>query len=84
MVTMRLAEIKGRTVAEIRNDRKVTIPGWTLRREYRSTYRDHLTTPSFKGWRVARTCGPEPRLSRFRSKKASLSRCKLAWAMSWS
>ena len=43
MVTMRLAEIKGRTVVEIRNDPERHIPGWTLRREYRSTYRDRLT-----------------------------------------
>ena len=42
VVTMRLAEIKGRTVAALRRDPDRSIPGWALRREYRSTYRDRL------------------------------------------
>ncbi|HZP59568.1 MAG TPA: FtsX-like permease family protein, partial [Opitutaceae bacterium] len=42
IVTMRLAAVKGRPVDELLHDRSVHLPGWTLRREYRSTYRDHL------------------------------------------
>lgn len=43
IVTMRLASVKGRSVAEIRADssRGET---WQFRREYRSTYRDSLTS----------------------------------------
>ena len=43
IVTMRLAAVKGRRAEEIRADEKSKIPGWALRREYRSTYRDTLT-----------------------------------------
>jgi len=43
VVTMRLAALQGRPVAELLRDRESGIPGWTLRREYRSTYRDSLT-----------------------------------------
>ncbi len=39
IVTMRLAALKGRPVAELLRDSAVRIPAWTLRREYRSTYR---------------------------------------------
>jgi putative ABC transport system permease protein len=42
IVTMRLAEIKGRPVREIRKDPELEIPRWALRREYRSTYRGAL------------------------------------------
>jgi putative ABC transport system permease protein len=42
IVTMRLAAIKGRSVEEIRADTSSKIPGWALRREYRSTYRSQL------------------------------------------
>ena len=42
IVTMRLAAIKNRPVHEIRNDAKVKISDWALRREYRSTYRSRL------------------------------------------
>jgi putative ABC transport system permease protein len=42
IVTMRLAAVKGRRVEEIRSDPRSDIPAWALRREYRSTYRDHL------------------------------------------
>lgn len=47
IVTMRISALKGRPVREIlgsarrRDDEHV--PGWTLRREYRSTYRGRLT-----------------------------------------
>ncbi len=44
IVTMRLAQVKGRSVEELRADAKAQIPTWVLRREYRSTYRDHLTS----------------------------------------
>jgi putative ABC transport system permease protein len=40
IVTMRLLEINGRDNLELRSDKE--IPEWTLRREYRSSYRDHL------------------------------------------
>jgi putative ABC transport system permease protein len=44
IVTMRLTEVKGRGVAALRADSSARIPNWALRREYRSTYRDHLTS----------------------------------------
>jgi putative ABC transport system permease protein len=43
IVTMRLASLKGRAVADILRDPDSPIPTWTLRREYRSTYRDALS-----------------------------------------
>lgn len=43
IVTMRIAEIKGRKTTEIRADPKRTIPEWELEREYRCTYRESLT-----------------------------------------
>lgn len=39
IITMRLARVKGRAVEELMRDRASSIPGWTLRREYRSSYR---------------------------------------------
>ena len=42
IVTMRLEEVKGRRVEEIRNDSTSTVSRWALRWEYRSTYRDRL------------------------------------------
>jgi putative ABC transport system permease protein len=44
IVTLRLAAVKGRTVEEMRTDPASRIPAWALRREYRSTYRSHLTS----------------------------------------
>lgn len=43
IVTMRLRSWKGRPVEEVLKDTQLKIPGWSLRREYRSTYRDRLT-----------------------------------------
>lgn len=43
IVTMRLAEIKGRKTSDIAADPKRTIPEWELEREYRCTYREQLT-----------------------------------------
>lgn len=43
IVTMRLAEVKGRTSAEILADPQRKTPQWQLQREYRSTYRETLT-----------------------------------------
>lgn len=43
IVTMRLAEIKGRKTTDIRVDAKNKIPEWELEREYRSTYRGDLS-----------------------------------------
>jgi putative ABC transport system permease protein len=42
VVTMRLAEVKGRTVEQIRKESGRGAPTWALRREYRSTYRGQL------------------------------------------
>jgi putative ABC transport system permease protein len=43
IVTMRVSALKGRPVDEVLRDRALRIPAWTLRHEYRSTYRGHLT-----------------------------------------
>lgn len=42
LVTMRLAGVNGKSVADLRNDQKKPIPDWALQWEYRSTYRQHL------------------------------------------
>lgn len=42
VVTMRLASIKGTAAEEILKDENSPIPRWTLRREYRSTYRNTI------------------------------------------
>jgi len=58
MVTMRLTALKGRAVEELLKDEKAGVPAWTLRREYRSTYRgapsdtERITAGKFVG-RVA-------------------------------
>lgn len=43
IVTMRLAEVNGRTTEEILADSNRTIRRWVLRREYRCSYRDSLS-----------------------------------------
>ena len=43
IITMRIASIKGRAVADILKDQSLRVPAWTLRREYRSTYRGEIT-----------------------------------------
>jgi len=43
IITMRIASIKGRATAEILKDEASRVPAWTLRREYRSTYRGALS-----------------------------------------
>lgn len=43
IITMRIASVKGRAVADLLKDRESRVPGWTLRREYRSTYRGALS-----------------------------------------
>jgi putative ABC transport system permease protein len=42
IVTMRIAAIRGQPVADLLRDRSERGPGWSLRREYRSTYRPAL------------------------------------------
>ena len=42
IVTMKIATVKGRGVDEILADKEGTVPGWTLLREYRSTFRGEL------------------------------------------
>jgi putative ABC transport system permease protein len=42
IVTMRLSSVKGRAVESMLSGRSRRGPGWALRREYRSTYGDHL------------------------------------------
>ena len=43
IVTMRLAEIKGRKTVDILADPQRKIPEWELQREYRCTYREQLS-----------------------------------------
>ena len=43
VVAMRLAQINGRDIEDIRRDTLVQVPQWALAREYRSTYRDYLS-----------------------------------------
>ena len=43
IVTMRLAEIKGRKSSDILLDPKRKIPRWALEREYRTTYREEIS-----------------------------------------
>lgn len=43
IVTMKIRTINGRGSEELLADDSLKIPGWTLRREYRSTYRDAIT-----------------------------------------
>jgi putative ABC transport system permease protein len=43
IVTMRLRSLKGRPVEQLLLDESVRIPAWTLRREYRSTFRGALS-----------------------------------------
>ena len=42
IVTMKISSLRGRPVGEVVRDKNEKIPEWTLRREYRSTYRDHV------------------------------------------
>lgn len=42
IITMKLHNLNGKSVASIREDTTIRIPNWVLRREYRVTYRDHL------------------------------------------
>ena len=44
IVTMKLSRYKGRPVSEVAKDNNIKIPGWTLRREYRSTFRSTLSS----------------------------------------
>jgi putative ABC transport system permease protein len=43
IVTMRLRSLKGRPVESLLKEETERIPAWTLRREYRATYRGELT-----------------------------------------
>ena len=43
IITCRLREVNGKSVAEIQKDTSLNIPDWALTREYRVTYRDSLT-----------------------------------------
>ncbi|QYM79403.1 ABC transporter permease [Horticoccus luteus] len=43
IVTMKVAAVRGRPVAEMLKDRTSPVANWTLRREYRSTYRGELS-----------------------------------------
>lgn len=43
IVTMRITSIKGRDVADLLKDKASRVPAWTLRREYRSTFREKLS-----------------------------------------
>ncbi|AOS45029.1 Macrolide export ATP-binding/permease protein MacB [Lacunisphaera limnophila] len=43
IITMRIASVKGQAVADLLKAGDSRVPGWTLRREYRSTFRGALT-----------------------------------------
>ncbi|MEX0945324.1 MAG: FtsX-like permease family protein [Balneolaceae bacterium] len=43
IVSMRLSDRKGVPIQEVREDTTLHIGGWVLSREYRVTYRDHIT-----------------------------------------
>jgi putative ABC transport system permease protein len=55
IITMRIASVKGRTTGDILKAKDNRVPSWTLRREYRSTYRgaisdsEQLTAGTFTG-----------------------------------
>jgi putative ABC transport system permease protein len=42
IVTMRITAVRGRSVTDLLGDKSERMPAWSLRREYRSTYRDRL------------------------------------------
>ena len=62
LVNMRLSEINGRTIQEIHNDPHSKTDNWTLRWEYRSTFRNHLTGTEkiISGTFTPRSDGSEP------------------------
>ncbi len=43
IVTMRISKVKGMTAEKMLADKAARIPAWTLRREYRSTFRGRLS-----------------------------------------
>jgi putative ABC transport system permease protein len=43
IITMRMQNIRGKSVNEIRQDSTITMPNWVLNREFRVTYRDTLS-----------------------------------------
>ncbi len=43
IITMRIASVKGRATSDILKEKDSRVPAWTLRREYRSTYRGELS-----------------------------------------
>ncbi|GAB1488916.1 ABC transporter permease [Opitutaceae bacterium] len=43
IITMKVRSLKGRSVEDILKDNTSRLPSWTLRREYRSTYRSELS-----------------------------------------
>ncbi len=44
MVSMRIEALKGELVTDLVKDPESNVPGWTLRRDFRSTYRENLTS----------------------------------------
>lgn len=62
VVVMRLASVKGVPVDKLLADKSKTIPNWVLRREFRSTYRDHLVdSEKLVAGRWVPSVGPNPR-----------------------
>ena len=84
IVTMKISRYKDRAIAEVTKDKSLNLPAWTLRREYRSTFRSTLTTTekvtagAFTGKVEA---GTEP--IRCPLSKASPRRCSSPWAICW-
>ncbi|MEO7599584.1 MAG: FtsX-like permease family protein, partial [Opitutus sp.] len=64
MVTMRLASLKGKTVESLLKEEATNLPGWALRREYRSTFRGAVTDTEkvTSGKFVGRVTPGEPRI----------------------
>ncbi len=63
VITMRIAKLKGRTVAEMRQKNTPMNSPWALSREYRSTVRDHLadTEETVEGeWKPATAASHDP------------------------
>lgn len=67
IVTARIAAVNGRTTREILEDPDRGAEAWTLRREYRNTYRDTITTSeeivAGEWWSGPRPAGDPARIS---------------------
>jgi putative ABC transport system permease protein len=61
IITMRIASVKGRATADILKEKDSRVPAWTLRREYRSTYRAELAdSEKITGGKFTGRVAPDP------------------------